>query len=158
MGSDTCPKSTGEWCSLTFRGKKSCLVAEVEGPPGTPGARGEYFLDPTLVAGLLSTCGSGTDSEWQSYDRFSEHRSFIWQSLKELHFLVTRSGIPPQNFVSSIVEIFFPRIYCPMLGMPSCNWLSHTCVTTSHTGKTRRIRLIVAVFSWIYSQMGCPWS
>ena len=25
MGSETCPKNSGEWCSLTFRPKKSCL-------------------------------------------------------------------------------------------------------------------------------------
>ena len=158
MGSETCLKSSGKWCSLTFRGKKSCLGAEFDAPLGLLAQVGSIFKIPMRVASILSTCGSETDSEWQSYDRFSEHRSFIWQSLKELHFLVTRSGAPPQNFVSSIVEILFPHIYWPMPGMPSYYWLSHTYVTACHTAKTRRIRLIVALFSWIYNQMGFPGS
>ena len=97
-------------------------------------------------------CGSETDSEWQSYDRFSEYRAFIWQSLKELHFLVTRSGTLLQNFVSSIVEILFPHIYWPMPGMPSYYWLSHTYVTHFRTAKTKRIMLIVALFFFLNLQ------
>ena len=44
MDSETCLKSSGKWCSLTFRGKKSCLGAEFEGPPGSSADR-KYFLD-----------------------------------------------------------------------------------------------------------------
>ena len=46
----------------------------------------------------------------------------------------------------------------PMPGMPSYYWLLHTYVTTCHTVKTRRIRPILAVFSWIYNQTGFPGS
>ena len=69
-----------------------------------------------------------------------------------------RSGTPLINFVSSIVEILFPHIYWPMPGMASYYWLSHTYVMSCYTAKTRRIRLIVALFSWIYNQMGFPGS
>ena len=57
--------------------------------------------------------------ELQSYDRFSEHRSFIWQSLKELHLPVMRSGVPPRDFVASIVEILFPHMDCSVPGRSS---------------------------------------
>ena len=126
MGSETCPKNSGEWCSLTFKGQKVLLKAEFEGTPGLLAEAGSLFWICTLAASILSTCGSETDSKWQSYDRFSEHRSIIWQSLKELHFPVTLFASPPRHFVSSIVEILFPHIYWSMPGMPFCSWLSHT--------------------------------
>ena len=57
-------------------------------------------------------------------------------------FCVLDSG----DFVSTYISM--------MPGMPSYYWLSHTYVTACHTAKTRRIRLIVALFSLIYNQMG----
>ena len=111
MGSETCPKNSGEWCSLTSKGQKVLLKAEFEGTLGLLAQAGSFLWIGTLAASILSTCGSETDSEWQSYDHFSEHRSIIWQSLKELHFPVTLFAPPPQNFMSSIVEILLPHIY-----------------------------------------------
>ena len=77
---------------------------------------------------------------------------------KNFSFAVTCSGAPPWDYVYSIVEILFPHTYWPMLGMPSCYWLSHTYVTACHTAKTRRISLIFSIFSWIYNQTGFPGS
>ena len=136
------------WYSLSFKCKKSSLGPEFEGPLGHLAQAGSIYCVCTLFMSIWSTCGSETDSEWQIYDPFCEDWPFIWQSLKEFHFLVTHSGAPSQNFVSSIVEILFPHIYWPVPGMPSYNWLQHTYVTSCHTTKTRRIRLTVALFSW----------
>ena len=84
-----------------FQGQKVPLMAEFEGTPGLLVQAGSIFWIRTLAASSLSTCGSDTDSEWQNYDRFSEHLSILWQSLKVLYFLV----------------LFFPdcpRISCPL--------------------------------------------
>ena len=147
MGSETCLKSCGEWCSLTFEGKKSSLEAEFEGPPGLRAQAGRIFWIRTLVASILSTCGSKTDSVWQSYDRFSEHRSIIWQYLKELPFRAARRGALSRNLVSSILKVFFPRIDCSVPRIPSCSWPSGTYFTACHRAKQGEIRRIVARFS-----------
>ena len=44
MGSETCPKRSGERCYLTFRAKKSSLRQNLKAP-GPPGTSREYFLD-----------------------------------------------------------------------------------------------------------------
>ena len=65
-----------------FQGQKVLLKAEFEGTPGFLAQEGSIFSIRMLVASSLSSCGSDTDSEWQSYGRFIEHRSILWQSLK----------------------------------------------------------------------------
>ena len=46
LDSETCLKSSGKWCSLTVRGKKSSLGAEFEGPPGLLRKPYEYSRFP----------------------------------------------------------------------------------------------------------------
>ena len=58
-----------------FQAQKVPLKAEFEGSSGILAQAGSIFWICTLAASILSTCGSETDSEWQSYERFSEHRS-----------------------------------------------------------------------------------
>ena len=46
MGSKPCLNSCGEWCFLSFEGKKSILEANFEGPLGLQAQAGSIFLDP----------------------------------------------------------------------------------------------------------------
>ena len=71
-----------------FQGQKVLLKAEFEGTPGLLAQAASNFWISVLTTSSVSTCGSDTDSEWKNYNRFSEHLSILWQSLKELHFLV----------------------------------------------------------------------
>ena len=71
-----------------FQAQKVPLKAQFEDTLGILAQVGSIFWIRMLAVSILSTCGSETDIEWQTYDRFSEHRSIIWQSLKELHFPV----------------------------------------------------------------------
>ena len=84
-----------------FQGQKVLLKDVFEGTPGLLAQAGSIFWIRTLAASSLSTCGSHTDSEWQSYDHFSEPRSILWQSLKVPHFLV--------RFLPDC-----PKISCPL--------------------------------------------
>ena len=154
MGSKPCLKSCGEWCSLIFEGKKSSLEAEFEGPQWLWEQAGSIFWIRTLVASILCTCGSETGSVWQSYGRFSEHRSIIWQSMKELLFRATCFDALSRNCLYSILKVLFPHIDCSIPRIPSCSWLSGTYFTACHRAKQGEIRRIVARFSWIYIQMG----
>ena len=63
MGLETCLESNGELCSLNFSGKKSCLGSEFEDPPNIMAQANRIFSIPILVASILSTCASETDSE-----------------------------------------------------------------------------------------------
>ena len=101
MSSETCLKNNNEWCSLTFRAKKSCLRLNLRVLQASWRKRGVFFWIRTLAASSLSTYGSDTDSEWKNYDRFSEHLSILWQSLKVLHFLM--------RFLPDC-----PKISCPL--------------------------------------------
>ena len=139
-----------------FQGQKVLLKAEFEGTPCILVQAGSIFWIHTLAASSLSTCGPNTDSEWQSYDRFSEHESILWQFLKVLHFPLTLFAWPPWNFLVSIVEILFPHIYWPMQEKPFCSWLSHAWVTAWHPAKTRRIRHIAVGFFQFTTKWGCP--
>ena len=69
-----------------FQDQKVMLKAKFEGTPGLLAQAGSIWWIRMLDVSILSTFGSETDTEWQSYDRFSEHRFILWQSLKELHF------------------------------------------------------------------------
>ena len=60
-----------------FQGQKFLFKAEFGGTPGLLAQAGSIFWIRTLAASSLSTCGSDTDSEWQNYDRFSEHLSIL---------------------------------------------------------------------------------
>ena len=71
-----------------FQGLKVLLKVEFEGTPGLSDQAGSIFWIRAHAASSLSTYGSDMDSEWQNYDRFSEHLSILWQSLKVLHFHV----------------------------------------------------------------------
>ena len=71
-----------------FQGQKVLLKAVFEGTPGLLAQAGSIFRIRALTASCLSTCGSDMHSEWKNYDRFSEHLSILWQSLKLLQFLV----------------------------------------------------------------------
>ena len=71
-----------------FQGQKVLLKVVFEGTPGHLAQAGSIFWIRALAARSLSTCGSDTDSKGQSYDRFSEQRSVLWQSLNVLHFPV----------------------------------------------------------------------
>ena len=84
-----------------FQAQKVQLKAEFEGTPALLAQAGSIFWIRTLAASILSTCESETDSECQSYDRFSEHRSILWQSFKELHF--------PWRFLPHHPEILCPQ-------------------------------------------------
>ena len=154
MGSKPCLNSCGEWCFLSFEGKKSILEANFEGPLGLQAQAGSIFWIRTLVASILSTCGWKTDSVWQSYGRFSEHRSIIWQPMKELPFPATRFDALSRNFVSSVLKVLFPHIACSVPRIPSCPWLSDTYFTPCHRAKQGEIRHTIARFSWISNQMG----
>ena len=79
-----------------FQDQKVIRKAEFEGTSGLLAQAGSILWICTLAARILSICGSEIDTEWQTYDRFSEHRSFILLSLKELHFLVSCSCVRPQ--------------------------------------------------------------
>ena len=54
-----------------FQAQKVLLKAKFEDTPGILAQAGSIFWIHMLAASILSTCGSETDSEWQSYDRFS---------------------------------------------------------------------------------------
>ena len=157
-GSETWTKKERRMMLFDFPGQKVLLRPKLEGTPGLLALAGIIFWIPTLAASILSTCGSKADTEWQSYDRFSEYWSIMWQSLKEFHFLVTLFAEPPRNCVSSMLEILYPCIYWPLPGMPFGSWLSHMEVTTCHMAKTRSIRLVATGFSWIYEEIGIPGS
>ena len=56
-------------------------------------------------------------------------------------------GLPPRNFLSSIVEILFPHIYWPMPGMPFCSWLSRAGVTSCISSEKKENK---AYSRWIF--------
>ena len=62
MGSETCPKNSGERCSLTFRAKKFCLRLNLRVLRASWHKREVFFWIRALAASSLSTYRSNTDS------------------------------------------------------------------------------------------------
>ena len=154
MGSETCPKYSDEWCSLTFRAKKPCLRPNLRVLRASKRNRGVFsgFARPpravwvdvvptrTLneeVMIVLVNIGPFYGSPWKYF-------IFPWRFL------------PDRREISCPLKwryCFHIYIYQPMSGIPFCSWLLREWVTACHPAKTRRIRHIAAGFSSIYGQM-----
>ena len=153
MGSETCLKSSSKWCSLTFRGKNYCIGAEFEGPPCLLGKLGLFSRFPRsswafwVLMGPKRTPNDqvmtvlvNTGPLYGDLQRTSFSCDAFWGAAPK--FCVLHSG----DIVSTYI----------LTDARNALWLSHTYVTACHTAKTRRIRLIVALFSWIYNQWDSP--
>ena len=130
-----------------FQAQKVLLKAEIEGTPGILAQAGSIFWICTLVVSILSTCGSEMDAEWQSYDRFSEHRSILWQSVKELHFPMTLFASPPPKFcILDSGDIVSTYILADARNALSFLAVTHISYYTSH-GENKKNK---AYSRWIY--------
>ena len=147
MGSETCLKSSGKWCSLSFRSKKSYLGAGFECPPGLLRKPEVFSRFPRSSRAFWVLVGLKQTLNDKVMTVLVNTGPLYGPPWKNFSFPMIHSGAPPGNFFSSLVEILFPHIYWPMPGMPPYYWLSHTYFTPCHTAKTRRIRLIVPLFS-----------
>ena len=155
MGWETCMKSSGKWCSLTIRGKKPSLGAEYEDHPGLLHKTEGFSRFPRSWRPFWVLVGTKRTPNDQVMTVLV-NTGLLYAVLEIISFSRDAFWRADPNFVSCIVEILFPHICWPMPGMPSYYWLSHTYVMPCHTAKTRRISLIVSLFSWIYKQMGFP--
>ena len=157
MGSETCLKNSNEWCSLTFRAKKSCLRLNLRVLRASWRKHGVLFRIRALVASSLSSCGSDMDSVWQNYGRFSEHLSILWQSLKVLHFLMRFLPDCPKYLVLYSGDIVSTYILTDARN--ALLFLAFTRMSYSMPSSEKsRIRHIAAEFSSIYGQIRLPGS
>jgi hypothetical protein len=126
MGSETCPKNSGEWCSLTFRPKKTCLRPNLRVLQASWRKLGVFSRFAHSSRAFWVIVGPKRTPNDKVMTVFVNTGPFYGSPWKNFFFTVTLFASPPRNFVSSIVEILFPHIYWPMPGMPFHSWLSHT--------------------------------
>ena len=157
MGSETCLKNSDEWCSLTFRAKKSCLWSYLRALRTSwrkQGVFSGFTRSPWAVWVLVGPTRTSNEKIMTVLVNISPLYGSHW---KYFIFSCAFCLIAPKFLVLYRGDIL-SNIYWPMPGMPFCSWLSHAWVTAYHPAKRRRKRHIAAGFSSIYGQMRLPGS
>ena len=158
MGSETCLENTDEWCSLTFRAKKSCLRQYLRVLRASWRKRGVFSgfrRSPRAVWELVGPTRTLNDKVMTHLLNIGPFYGIPWKYfIVAWRFLRDCSKISCPLWWRYYFHIYIDQCQeCPfVLGIHAHEL--HQC----YPAKTRRIRHIGAGFSSIYGQMRLPGS